>query len=518
MPTPPPRKSGQAIIFLMVVLVIGILAVVWNFDLHRVVSAKLRMRNAGDAAAMAGARWQGHTLNMIGDLNLIQVAILSEAYALYDQEYQAWLAAGGDESDEPEPVFEDYYDPAEMETLHELRLRLELVGPLGAFAVAQQTAFNNGAMHDPALADNLLMLASDLREEIAETPYDNAWEEYADLLEDLAVRGVCVGSYALMLPQRPHPLLSEGFYGAIAQALADWWCPMYSYRYYLENYEDFESWPKFPSKFRYRLMFDLQLDEFEVEILDDTISIPESAMLDGEEYLDQLEGYLTNQTDVIDEDFTDYVTNAVFEADLAYWHVYHRETWTRPWPRPAKYNDETDLSKPRPLFAIRDSVKPKFNYLGAVAGISMSAPVSRGILSSSKNQTVDLSYKAKAKPFGLLNTEEGIEPPHYFGFVFPCFDDVRLIHSDIGQKVMSGEFYEHASRHVRPYLENGPSALHPDCPYCRLLNAWENLDRQAGLEWIDRAYSDDDDNPCDPEIDNDDLPWGDAGGGATGGS
>ncbi|MEI6890773.1 MAG: pilus assembly protein TadG-related protein, partial [Pontiella sp.] len=225
MRNPRREKSGQAIIFLMVVMVIGILAVVWSYDLHRVVNAKLRMRNAGDAAALSAARWQGYTLNMIGDLNLIQAAIIAE--------YVAEAAEDGEELIDT---------PSEAYELHELRARLDFVGPLAAFAVAQQAAFNNGAMPDPALAESLLRMAADYRDEISWNPYDNARDEYADLLENIAVRGVAVSSYGLQLPQ--HPLVQEPFYGAIAQALAEWWCPMHRYRYQLESYEGYESWSK----------------------------------------------------------------------------------------------------------------------------------------------------------------------------------------------------------------------------------------------------------------------------------
>ncbi|MEA2068645.1 MAG: pilus assembly protein TadG-related protein [Verrucomicrobiota bacterium] len=500
MPTPPPRKSGQAIIFLMVVMVIGILAVVWNFDLHRVVSAKLRMRNAGDAAALAAARWQGHALNMIGDLNLIQAAL-----------------------------FADNYDPTngvppeiiqEAEGLHELRQRLEFVGPLAAFAVAQQTAFNNGALPDPVLASNLVELAEDLRYKIDEQPYDNAFKDYADLLDNLAVRGVAVSSYGIDWSgdQEDHPLVQETFYAAIAEAVAGWWCPMHDHRHLLENYEDFGSWGKLDTEFEHRPMFDLQLDdEYSVEL--PSLSPPFSAVIQDPDtyWYSALYDYL-NSNDVVDAQGNGaYVIDAVLDADTAEWHVYDN-SWTDPWPRPAEYDDETDPIKLDPL-AIRDPVKGRYNYLGAVAGIGMSAKVGRGILSSSDNETVDLSYKAKAKVFGFLDVDgEPPQPVNYFGFVFPCFEDVRLVHSDIGDKVLGGVFYEHVTKHLEPYLDGGPDACNAQCPYCRLLVAWENLDRKKGLEWLDRAYNDDHDNPCEPDIEGEDFPWGDDGGGATGGS
>jgi len=502
MPHPHPRKSGQAIIFLMVVMVIGLLVVVWNFDLHRVISAKLRMRNAGDSAAMAAARWQGHTLNMIGDLNLIQAAIISEAYDRYLGVVKNGI-----------PLFEEYLEDegylGDCEELHELRARLEFVGPLAAFAVAQQTAFNNGALPDPMLASNLVELAEDIRYEVGRNPYDNAKKEYADLLEDLAVRGVAVSSYALQLPG--HALAQETFYAAIAQALAGWWCPMHDYRYQLENYEGYESWGKLDTEFKIRYPFDLELDEFTVTM---DANIPWIAVPDVDNYYDDLETYLSANEVVSTFGSPDDLNPAIGRAYTVSWHVYG-SSWAQEWPRPAYYNDETDARGKR--FALRAKVRDEYNYLGAVAGIGMSAEVGRGILSSSDNDTVDLSYKAKAKVFGFLDAD-GFHPPYYFGFVFPCFEEVRLVHSDIGTKVLSGVFYEHVTKHLEPYLVGGPEASDPQCPYCRLLVKWEGLDRQEGLEWLDRAYSDDDNNPCKPEVKGDDPVWGDAGGGATGGS
>ena len=480
-------KSGQAIIFLMVVMVIGILAVVWSFDLHRVVNAKLRMRNAGDSAALSAARWQGYTLNMIGDLNLIEAALIAAT--------------------EEDGEFET---PPEAYEVHELRARLDYVGPLAAFAIAQQAAFNNGALPNPALAENLLRMAADYRDEIGWNPYPNAREEYADLLENLAVRGVAVSSYGLQLPR--HPLVQEQFYGAIAQALAEWWCPMYRYRYQLENYDGYEGWSKLNlEELKYRQIMDLRLDDFWNVDTSGNWLMPSSAVPDEDDYIEELGEYL------LELEFTDDYGGGIdgFYGDEAPWHVYNN-SWAKRWPRPAFYNDETDERGGR--FPIYSGVKPQYNYLGAVAGISMAADVHRGILSSSDNETVGLAYKAKAKVFGFLNAEEGLVPPSYFGFVLPCFQDVRLVHSDIGEKQISGQFYEHITRHLEPYMDGGPAACDPECNYCRLLIEWETLDRKAGMEWLDRAYSDDATNPCRPDLPEDSPVWGEAGGGASGGT
>ena len=362
-------KSGQAIIFLMVVLVIGILAVVWSYDLHRVVNAKLRMRNAGDAAALAAARWQGHTLNMIGDLNLIQAALITEAM-------QDPSGAGGT-------------DPM----LHELRSRLEVLGPLAAFAVAQQAAFNNGAIPDPALSSNLLEMAESFRDDPSWHRFDGAYEDYADLLEDIAVRGAAVSAYQVTFRPRNHPLVQEEFYWAVAQGMQGMWCPMKNYDYHLEHYENFESWPDLNDEFSYGFILDLKLDEF--------------YSIDASGYAIPPDSSVYGDAADLAEDATDYFVEYPFAMDIvgraffgdseALWHVYD-STWDDPWPRAAEYEDVTGLRRGqwKPL-ALRGNVKDEYNYLGAVAGVAMAADVHRGILASSDNESIGMEYKAKAE-------------------------------------------------------------------------------------------------------------------------
>jgi hypothetical protein len=498
---PSTKKSGQAIIFLMMVVLIGLLVVIWNFDLHRVITAKIRVRNATDAAALAAARWQGITLNMIGDLNLIQAAILSN-----EAESQAGL-----------PTFQV---PSEIRELHELRARLAFIGPLAAYSIAQQTAFENGAFHDPALAEDVRFLAEEIREQEGYQPYDNAFDDYAELLELLADNGVAVGAFTPRIPA--HPLTQEKFYGAIAQALAGWWCPMHDYEYELENYDGIDSWTKLDTEFDYNYVFDLKLDEFtSVAANADIGSRPSVTSFETpDEFETALSNYLaiTEETGIVPTfGQPDYAYVGMYprepDADIT-WHVYNG-SWARRWPKPTYYDEETDEEGGQ--FPLRSAVRPEYNYIGAVAGLSMSTPVGRGILSTTDNETVDLVYKAKAMPFGSLESNGGTETPYYLGIVFPSFEDVRLIHSDIGGRVLSAAFYRHMVEHLAAYLEGGPEASDPDCRYCKLLRKWETLDRETGLEWLEQAYEDDDNNPCEPD-DDEDRSWGKTGGGSTGGS
>ena len=76
-------------------------------------------RNGGDAAALAAARWQGQSLNLIGELNIMQAVAVAEA-----------LAAGDD-------------DFSEAEAIAELQARVSFVGPITGLLAAQQAAKNN---------------------------------------------------------------------------------------------------------------------------------------------------------------------------------------------------------------------------------------------------------------------------------------------------------------------------------------------------------------------------------------
>ena len=70
-------KRGQVIVFLLMAVVILAFAVMWNFDLHKLFFMKEVAQNAGDSAAMMGARWQALTLNLVGELNLMPALAVS---------------------------------------------------------------------------------------------------------------------------------------------------------------------------------------------------------------------------------------------------------------------------------------------------------------------------------------------------------------------------------------------------------------------------------------------------------
>ncbi len=67
-------KSGQIAILLVLLLAGLVMLFALNVDVFTSSRSKIRLQNAADASALALARWQGITLNLIGELNLAHLA------------------------------------------------------------------------------------------------------------------------------------------------------------------------------------------------------------------------------------------------------------------------------------------------------------------------------------------------------------------------------------------------------------------------------------------------------------
>src|SRR5438093_11931753 len=74
------EESGQTLIFIVIVLVVLVFVILAIYDTHHIITQRIRAQNGADAAALTGAKYQGLTLNMIGELNLLKAttAIYSE--------------------------------------------------------------------------------------------------------------------------------------------------------------------------------------------------------------------------------------------------------------------------------------------------------------------------------------------------------------------------------------------------------------------------------------------------------
>ena len=446
---PRPCRSGQAVIFLLMAFTILVFFLMFHVDLHRVIQRKNQAQNAGDAAALATARWQGATLNLIGELNLLHVLALSVA------------------------------DTNAVDAITNMQARLSFTGPLAALYAAQVAAKNNHIYVDPALTGFYKEHANTIRTQYASQmsgggglyftePWEGAWGEYADILDAICGDGLAAGPDNARFftdPGGGHVLFNQGFYEAVLGAS---WCWFHLFqRGLLESYHSFHDWPPVPEldaqDYSNSEIFGLGLHPFSMALKNRFNPSELGQHIEAAEMADQIVATLdtTNVMDVVET-----------------WYMYNRSDWGE-WEE-IKIGGELD-------FPAAGNIRPQYDYRGADAVLRVSAAVDR-IMPDSANQAATVNWTAASKPFGYLDAETGKERPNSAAdFVLPAFRDVRLIPADTASN--SGafssdiEWVHHLKEHLHDYMDGGTT--HPGCSYCNALVKWEQpVFRQTGIEWL----------------------------------
>lgn len=148
--------KGQVLILGVISLIIIVVGILILFDVQRIIRGKSKTMAAIDAAALTGANWQKHSLNLIGELNLVKACTV----LISDPDY----GIGADpetfmkvEKDQNGNITGESLDRAKKEyaqleavsdTLTQMQLRISFVGPLVGFGAAQQAAKNNGLSYN----------------------------------------------------------------------------------------------------------------------------------------------------------------------------------------------------------------------------------------------------------------------------------------------------------------------------------------------------------------------------------
>ena len=177
-------ERGQVLILAVVALVLVIIAVLLLFDVQTVIRGKVKSQNAVDAAALTAAEWQKHSLNLIGELNLVRATatLISDPFLARGILDDPRSNAGEFFSSLQQPVDpakftlfpekKEFYNEdgtvnveklvAELnrvgmqkaylasvdDLVSQLQARISFVGPLIGFGAAQQAAKNNGVTYD----------------------------------------------------------------------------------------------------------------------------------------------------------------------------------------------------------------------------------------------------------------------------------------------------------------------------------------------------------------------------------
>lgn len=445
-------RSGQAIVLILAVLVVLLAALLWDSDVHTLVTRKIKAQNAGDAAALAAARWQANALNLVGELNLAHIQ------ALENRDY------------------------ASVEAITSLQARVAFAGPLAAMAAANAAAKVNGITNNADFTAEIQEHATKAArygvsvgdEPAIPEPFPGAWGEYSAALRDIASRGVAAAPDNARLyfdPDEDHILLQKDFYQSVA---ARDWCWFFifhgagGHQTILDVFTGHNWFDPLPDPTPSR--------QYNSEFFG--IGVEPHRMSLGSRTL--LADYLRFKID--------HVTTNSLDADQI-WYVFSGRTWGDHWPGMSEDDDD-----PLPLAG---PVRPEYDYAGADAVVRLHAAAS--LLSFGGDGSREIVWTAAAKPFGFIKDErEERLRPNAFGLVLPVFGDIRLIPLDAATSGGVGSFdlgwSRHRREHVPEYLDHGSAALVASCEYCACIRLFEDPDfRAQGSEWL-RLHS----NRCSP--------------------
>jgi len=444
-------------IFLIMVVVVLAFVALWNFDLHKIIYIKSLTRNAGDGAALAAARWQGISLNLLGELNVAQAVAINNA-----------LLAN--------PQAPDF---SEARAIADLQARVCFAGPMLGFAAAQQAAKNNSVYVDTNFTREVLAHVSVVQSEyplLYTPPYATAWSDYAGMINTVAGDGIA----ALPGAQSPyasmhHMLLNIAFYQAIASQN---WCWFYNNAYtLLQSYGGWQTWPPLPPIAHRGIM---SSEYFPLNVT------TESSLDDLEYTLGDSAATILQKLGAAHNPPVSLLSDVTHVG--ATWYAYDPSYWTT-WDAIIQSNRQANAGP----FPFINTIRPQYNYGGADAGLTVRAEAPPTLFNQKQYA---VTWSVAAKPFGYL---DGPVPPQTYGIILPAFHDVRLIPVDAAISPFADNAFsdgaswiEHITSHLPIYMQSGPAGIQglaASCGYCQQLVTWENPGfRQTGLTWL-QEYS-----------------------------
>lgn len=434
-------RRGQVAVYLVAIILALTVLVVMNVSVFLSVRSKNRAMNAGDAAALAVARYQGELLNEIGECNIAHLK----------------AALSGDRE--------------ECARLMEKQRRLCFLGPLEGLRLGNAAARRNGVDRDAGgrMAEILREHVLEIRTvfaaapEIYPEPWEGAWGEYADELESIV--GM-LGEEMVVGPDNVEfadawqcfPLLTRLFYEAIA---GQNWCWFHFNGEWLFD-RDSHNMP------RPDFTEPSPIDNSEVYSLH--LSFRQLPPLEGE--MRQIIMRLTGCTDFD-------ITNAsdLLGAEDQEW-AFFDYTWRR-WVEMDPFGE---YAAP-----VMGQVKPEFDVRGCAA----ICRVENGFEDLVDESSGGVSWTAAAKPFGFVEDLEGERAPvtALMRLVTPAFEEAKLVPIDsVGGADLStadGVWVEHIRKHLKKYFSTGPHSTGAGCFYCDQLRQWERASfRARGKTWL----------------------------------
>lgn len=426
-------RSGQTMLFLVMVVVILALVALWNFDLHKMIYIKTLSLNASDSAAIAGARWQGITLNLLGDLNVAQAVAFDYALA---------HPVG-------EPPVPDFREALAIVALER---QVYYAGPMVGYAIAQQGAKNNGAYVNATFTSRVHNHAQAVRTFAGGDPLKL---EYADMLDTVAGEGIA----ALASDFAYHILLDQNFYTAIESQN---WCWL---QRLLRSYGGWQTWP--PLNFQEPLSVNVTTYS--------TLAALNNWMGDPGTPAKALQQMGNVAGRVLSPEMLNNPPTVP-----ATWFCYDNS-----WSNWTVYLQNMNYGTPYPWIY---PIKSEYDVVGAAVDMRVSTETPAAYFNNSSNHVTSVSA---AKPFGYLDKW----PASQYGIVLPAFHDARLVPVDStgmdpppDDSTAGDQLNTHIIDHLPLYLKYGPDGIQEFaayCQYCRDLIVWENSSfRNSGLTWL----------------------------------
>lgn len=153
-------QRGQVLILAVLAVIVLVTVLIVLFDVHQVIRRKVMVMSAMDAAAQTGAIWQKHSLNLIGEMNLIKACtvLISDSVYGIGKNPDDFMHVSIDQNSSAAQIASEVKrakDELEMlktasDMLTEMQVRVAFVGPLIGFGAAQQAAKNNGLTYNHA--------------------------------------------------------------------------------------------------------------------------------------------------------------------------------------------------------------------------------------------------------------------------------------------------------------------------------------------------------------------------------
>lgn len=463
-------KSGQIVLVLLFMLLGLVFLLMMETDIFSAIRGKTRIQNAGDAAALAGARWQGITLNLIGELNMIHVAASCES--------NETVAAG----------------------VVALQERLALAGPIVGLLAANSAALENKApVHDDFT--RIVETRAQSAGGYASATWPTKGADYGHMLHTAVSDGLAAGNdNADLLPicSEYHPLYDLKFYQAVQAS--DWRriCLNCFGGNHARATSELLAWHGWPTPPPLVEGADLSNSEFlSLHVKRATVALAATSRPNAADVI-LAAAHDLGLDDVITPDNLD-TNNVLTQART--WYFYNDSAW-RDWR-------ELDIDGAA-RFPLENAVRPEYDVMGATALFRVRDTL---VPLAQIARTNEFEWTAAAKPFGsvdyaggtrrvidLFNTYSGtFNAP----LILPSFTFVRLIpiggvgtpdpENESGSSWSSSRgasdlaWLEHVKSHV-PFNQRADG-----CRYCNILRLYgENADHlhTGGQYLMNHAHDD----------------------------